>query len=295
MTIGLADLHTALADSAPAAEPMSLPLFGFGASFGSAFGSSPDPLRLDLPDSPGATDELEPAALHALSVLYLAAEVEQTGLVAVAEVLVRDRTDLSTSSMHAASLMEEFAAHMPDQTFHRAGADWYPRERRDALYARLFGIGTHPDGAAAIEVNADFNRLLAALCSAINAAAMPVAGVREQVTVQEASEELRANLAPRQYGPTLLAARPIHEQLLAASKLLADPSVQAMFGTRSVWGVVSRVLGADAPGASLLVGAGQAGQQVLVWLGGPVTAPLPVPAAARWLVASGFSEPTGKP
>src|SRR4051794_9584647 len=83
-----------------------------------------DPLRLDLPPVPGL--QQAPVALRALSALYLAARLEETGVLQLADLLVDERATLRVPATTGAKL--EDMARPP------RGA--YPREQRPRLYPR---------------------------------------------------------------------------------------------------------------------------------------------------------------
>jgi hypothetical protein len=222
-----------------------------------------DPLRIDLPPF-GAGEGGAPsvAGLRGMSALYLQAELEQAGIVSVAELLAREWDTLSVTSDEAAELLEEFS---------RRSRDWYDRDGRDRIFARLFGLGRLAGEGSGATSNRGFENRLASVCLALvrhgdgwrfgeRPSAAREAGLRH------AGRALLADLAPRESGNTLHAGRRIQQQLQLAIELLRHPAVGALFGARGLWDTLRRVMGADAPDFARILDRGQSGQRILLWL-----------------------------
>ncbi len=259
-----------------------------------------DPLRLDLPAlHPGASDLPSPSTVRVLAGLYLAAELEQAGVVPIAELLAEERYSLNLASYEAAAKLEDFATHE---------RDWYDRAGRVQVYARLFGIGSAATNDAGALVNREFLSLLAALCRALAryADASPtgyVVGLEASARVS--AEALLANIAPRALGNTLLAARRLGDQVRQAVDVLRDPAIGALVGARTLQQTIVNILGNDAPDVQRLIDTGLNGQKVLLWLADAsprvgdavphvplVTDGDPVAVtAALWLHAAGLDVP----
>lgn len=242
-----------------------------------------DPLRLDLPPLPGM--RVAPEALRTLSALYLAARLDDAGVLAVAEALVRQRAVLRVPVATAARL-EELA---------RQQQQFVPAAQRAALFGRLFGTGAAAD--ADPSGGARFEPRLAALCSALVSCgprpAGPVEGAR--LPVELAGRDLAELAGMVVGGGATLAVPRLNTHLRAAIALLSDPGIGALVASRGPWDTLRALLGSSAPDLRRLLDCGRHGQRVLVWLSGTVasTAAVPIGAdvvasAAAWLTACGL-------
>ncbi len=221
-----------------------------------------DPLRLDLPAlHSGPSDYPSAATVRVFGALYLAAELEQAGVVPIAELLADERYTLNLASYEAAAKLDDFAARQHE---------WYDRAGRVQIYARLFGIGAAATNEAGALVNREFVSVLAGLCRAMaRYADAGYGGVGYgglEAGVQIAAQALLANIAPRALGNTVVAARRLNDQVRHAVDVLRDPSIGALVGAHTLQQVIVSVLGKDAPDVQRLIDAGLAGQKVLEWL-----------------------------
>ena len=159
-----------------------------------------DPLRLDLPNLVRDAGALPSAdAVRILASLYFAAELEQAGVVPIAELLAGQRDSLDLHSYASAARLDEFASHEHG---------WYDQAGRAGLYARLFGMGPSATNEAGALVNREFQSLLASLCNALAQYGVATAGsVVLESAVSQAAYGLLSNLGPRALGNTQLAAR----------------------------------------------------------------------------------------
>jgi hypothetical protein len=226
--------------------------------------------------------------------LYLAAELEQAGVVPIAELLAEQRYSLNTATYEAAAKLEGFAGHHHD---------WYDRAGRVQVYARLFGIGAGATNDGGALVNREFVPLLAALCTALTRYADATSGgTTLDATTRFAAQSLLSNIAPRALGNTLLAARRLEDQIRQAVDVLRDPAIAGLVGARTLQQTIVNILGKDAPDVQRLIDSGLAGQKVIEWLAlagprlmtsGPLmTAGDPVAVtAAMWLQATGVATP----
>jgi hypothetical protein len=248
-----------------------------------------DPFRLDLPVVGGdPAADIDAGTMEILGGLYLIAQLEQTGMLRVAELLIESRFELALTSTEAAELLDELAVE---------SADWYPADQRDQLYARVFGLGPAV-GSRSGPANGDLPQLIVGLCSAITAwdDATRFGGTgatRRRTGVAQAVRLLRANLALRQYGNTLAAARRIAGQVRDSYALLIHPGVVALVGGIGMWDVVRALWDGAEPDIDRLVSLGQSGQQLIGWAGSaPAEAGEPtasvVEAASLWLLGAGF-------
>jgi len=254
----------------------------------------PDSLRLQLPPIGIGSNGQFPSArvLRVIAALYLYAEHEQAGLIPVVEVLVASRDSLPVQSEVTAGKME---------AFYQRERQWYDRSQRNALFARLFGLGPGSDQGG----NHDFQRIFATFCLAVVAAAQSAQfgspGTFESARVSETALELLANVGAHQYGNTLTAAPMIHDQLAAAVDLLLDRGLQTAFEVQGMWNLLQKILGDQSPDFGRLSHRGQSGQRILDWLasalpqlsGNPPRTPLIGAQAPVAVWASGWLEATG--
>ena len=265
-----------------------------------AFGSVDDPLQLNLPPLPAAAGQAPDAAtLRTMATLYLQSELEQAGVIAVAELLAESRRKMELRSARAIRKLDEFAE--------RGRHQWYDRQRRNVTFARLFGLGMAASLREGNSINHDFQQRLASLCFALVADQKDYfwgqrPGPSREAALRETARSLLFNLGPRQYGNLDSTARLIQAQLQAAVDLLNDPDLAAYFRVRGMWEVLRLVLGSGAPDLGRLVTRGQMGLRLLDWLASVIptlSEPVPVrpllPAdspvytwAAAWLTASGI-------
>lgn len=200
-------------------------------------------------------------ALRVMGTLYLLAELEQAGIIPTAELLVEERNWLPVTSVSAAEKLDRFA---------RRVHNWYDQKNRDRVFARVFGLGSATEADAQTLVNHDFQRLFASMCLAIvrygRAARWGPPGAAYEASLRQAARALLANLASRQFGNTLLAARAIKEQLDAAIDLLSDPGIGTLFRARGLWDTLRKILGPQTPDLGRHVDRGQSGLRLLTWL-----------------------------
>ncbi len=252
-----------------------------------------DPLRLQLPPDSIGEDSIEPATAGVLGSLYLISELEQVGVVPCAELLANERWSLGTHDSTAAGQLEAYAAEMPR---------WPRGPMREQLFARLFGASVEREQVAgqpslgAAAGNDVFEELLAGYCDAI-ITWDPSGPPRALNGLRLASGRLRANLAPRQYGNTLIVAKPLVEQLRASLELLALRGIADIFHTTGAWGVIRAMQPTGAVDIGRHLDRGQSGRTLCSSVG---RAPVPdlgdgvlAQAADVWLTATGFGAPPG--
>jgi hypothetical protein len=255
----------------------------------------PDPLRLDLPPLPAGSRDaaITTSALRALAAMYLQAHLEDAGVLAIAELLGQSRDQLRFIDAAAAQKLEPFA---------RPPHDAYTRPQREAIFARVFGLGGATQQTTA---NHEFEQLLATLCVALQRCDEDLrlpggAGAARVAALRYAASAVLFNLASRQYGNTLPATRTIDRQLRQALAALSDRSILTQFRAANLWQVVRAVAGEATPDLGRLLARGQSGMHVLVWLANVLgalngTAPIVVrgdpvfTSAAQWLVATGLT------
>jgi hypothetical protein len=265
----------------------------------------PDSLRLDLPPL-GATPPFSGIALRLPSVeslrvfsaLYFQAEMDQTGVLAVTDLLVSSRLTLAITDRTAAALLENYNTR---------GKMFFPPAQREQVYAAAFGLGnaTPPN-----LTNTAFQQLFAALCAAIiryvdEAAWSRIASPMRAAAVRQACIDLMDNLAGRDYGHNAAVARQTAEQLRMAVEILSHAGIHALFGTRGMWETLRRIMGSQTPDLTRLLTRAQSGQRLLHWtqvllpvLGNanaaiPLRPGEPVSSwASQWMDATGLRVPT---
>lgn len=255
---------------------------------------------IELPNVAPATKD-DQAQIRAIAPLYLAAQLEETGLLSAVETLSglaisgALRGDLGS----AAQLIENFWQGRNDR-FHE-------KERR-ALFVRLFGAEQPEDAAylpAKQGANASFESLMIDLTESLYKLDEQSLGgrygnIHSQNRLAIAARMLAENLLHRGGGMTAFAAKEILTTIQDAVRILQQPPVQRAFGARSMWSAVrvisTRYLRLN-PEVSSLVTRGKSGLVILTWLAESLphlnlTHPLEAPdhsvvgAAIGWLQAS---------
>jgi hypothetical protein len=236
---------------------------------------------IDLPGaSPSGGD---PALLESLGPLYLAHELERCGLLRTAELI--------------AGLFASGAITQPlGPTAQLIGDFWRARNERLNPQERQFLLEqTFSD--------AGFYPLMQQLCSALTALAdnRDASDIRESVQLSQAGVLLVDALGRSAGGMLGLAAREVIEAINAATRFLRDRMLQAAFGVRDLWELVSVAGGATGVSPTEIrqrVELGASGVRVLSWLTQAYTATGDVAlnpvapgaaevmtAAQRWLMA----------
>ncbi len=264
-----------------------------------SFSGDDDPLAINLPPlGPGAGGAVvDRETIEVMAALYFQAELEQTGLIAVAEVITDARFTLEVRDPDTAGALEDFARQMR--------GNWYPRPLREQLFARTFGYSSSHSSGADNSLNREFEPLFGQLCAALELYqsqrrwGAPPTGTAARV--EFAAQALLANLARRRFGNTLIAAQRIQRQLQAALALLGQPGIQRLFAAQNLWGVIRNILGPDTPDLARWIERAQSGMRILGWLaqhhtalGGSAlqqrlaAAPELASWASSWLQASGY-------
>jgi hypothetical protein len=224
-----------------------------------------DPLRLNLPPISGSgSSSLIPDAttLKVMASLYFQSELEQAGIIAVAELLSESRFELKVYGERSARLLEDF---------YRKKRDWYDRKSREHIFARIFGTGGLAKNEEGNLINRDFQSKFAEFCLSLWRYAD---GLRFQKTpspmldaaFRQSATNLLMNLGVRRYGDIYEASRRIQNQLSKSIELLEDEGVGNMFQTRGMWNVLRAVLNENLPDFARLTTRGQSGLRLLTWL-----------------------------
>lgn len=224
-----------------------------------------DALKLNLPPIiGGGASSVTPdaATLKVLATLYFQAELEQAGIIAVAEVLADNRYQLSIQSVPAANLLEDFF---------RKKRDWLDRNSREYIFARVFGTGSLARNEEGALVNRDFQTKFANFCLELRRGGEDLRWRKTispmfDAAIKQAATDLLFNLGSRGYGDVLQAARRIQTQLSKAIELLSSEGIGNALQTRGMWNVLRAVLGENTPDFARLTTRGQSGLQLLNWL-----------------------------
>jgi hypothetical protein len=260
-----------------------------------------DPLRLNLPPLVGGgANSLVPDAttLKMMAALYFQAELEQAGVIVVAELLADARYQLTIQDVQAANLLEEFF---------RRKRDWLDRDSREHVFARVFGLGSLARNEEGALINRDFQSKFANFCLNVWRCAEELKWQKTpnpmlDAAVRQAAVDVLINLGGRRYGDLYGASRRIQDQLSRAIALLNYEGIGSAFQVRGMWNVLQTVLSPNVPDFARITTRGQSGLNLLNWLVSvlplvtdrnsrqPLISPaLPVGGYAEmWLTATGF-------
>jgi hypothetical protein len=221
--------------------------------------------EIDIPEPVAA--HVDAAQLRALATLYLAANLESTGLIQSVESLAGlASTGVSLDLGGTEELL----------------ADWWRRRReraspaeRAAFFSRVFGTASGPLAADA-EPNVQFEDRMLELCEALYKldeipTGDPYGGSMQQARVRRAARALTQNLGDAGGGMTAFMAVEIITALRQAFAIIAHPDLRAAFSARDVWGVVAgiaRVARRPVSPPTPHVRRGKAGMTVIAWLAG---------------------------
>lgn len=239
-------------------------------------------------DNLPATDTLQ-----AVATLYLHAELELAAVLPCVEALAAERVNLPISPA-LDGLLERYLEQA------RRGLS---RPERQALFARLFGLG----GATSLRdaANHGFMGNLTALCAAlvqidddVRQAKGPRVATEERV--RSALERLLIGLVAFAYGGLGAWASSLNVLLGAALEVLRHPDLEGLVGGHGLTGVVRALTGGAAVDLTVALARAQPGHRLLLSCTrfaprlrtpGPI-AELGDPAiadAARWLAAYGLT------
>lgn len=214
-----------------------------------------DQIGIDLPPLHAA--RVDQAQLRAIASLYLAAELENTGLISSVETLAGlVRTGALAVDVGAAT--PQLVRFWQERT-HRA-----TREEREHSFDSLFGMSA---GESFIDA-------MLGLCEALykmdeSATNASYGGVSQQMRVRSAAARVLAQLLGQAGGITVFLAQEILQSLREAIAILKQPALLAALGARDIWSAIERIDRiAHTPhnAARLYVQRGRAGMTVLAWL-----------------------------
>lgn len=276
-------------------------------------GVNEDPFGLNLPPIVGnSSSSLTPNAetLKVLATLYQQAELEQAGIIPVADVLAEARYRLSVQSFRSSNLLEQYyqkTSYPPEANSGGKRGVWLDRNSREHVFARVFGFNLSNAASKSVSSNRDFQTKFANFCLELRNSGEDLRW-RKQVSpmrdsaLRQAILDLLVNLGSRSYGDTYAAARRIQSQIAKAVELLSDEGIGNVFQARGMWQLLDKLLKPDTPDFGRLTTRGQSGMRLLIWLVGilpqiekrdlrkPVleaTSPA-VNWAEMWLRATGF-------
>lgn len=225
--------------------------------------------QIELPDIAPATAD-DQAQIRAIAPLYLAAQLEETGLLSAVEAL----SGLAISGALQGDLGA--AAHLIENFWQGRNDRFHEKERR-ALFSRLFGA-EHPEDAAYLPAksvaNASFENLMIDLAESLYKLDEQSLGgrygnIHAQNRLAMSARMLAENLLHRGGGMTAFAAKEILTTIQEAVRILQQTPVQRAFGARSMWSAVrvitTRYLHLNRETSSL-VARGKSGLVILTWL-----------------------------
>lgn len=247
---------------------------------------------------PVSVAEVDQAKLRAVAAMYLAAELEEAGVIPAAEDLARlwrsgsMKIDPGAAAPLLQSLWQSRNEHATDN------------ERR-GFFSSLFGAGSGPDHSGQ-RPNSEFEDLLIDLCEALykldeQSSNRNWGGVAQQTRLRGAARGLVANLLQASGGMTVFLAEEILTILRAALAILNHKDVRTGLLSRSLGEVVAaidRIMRRQSHDFNLQVRRGQTGMIILTWLAEAAphleTESQPIiwldhpviPAAVEWLQTS---------
>lgn len=245
-------------------------------------------IGIDLP--PAHAAQIDPAQLRAIASLYLAAEIENTGLIASVDTLAAlARSGAVNTGLGAATPLLQ--------------AWWQSRHQRATEDERVHSFANLFTATAN---GSSFEETMLTLCEALykldeNSSNANYGGMNQQMRVRAAAGRLLAHLLNAAGGITVFLAQEILQSLREAIAILRQRDLLAAFGARDLWAAISRIdrlAHTQHPAAQLYVQRGKAGMTVLSWLadaapylenpsGVLVNLDHPViPAAVEWLQAA---------
>jgi hypothetical protein len=224
---------------------------------------------IDLP-APSAAS-IDQAQLRAVAVLYLASELEDAGVVAAAEQVMRlARSGGLTVDLGAATpLLQKFWLSRNERS--SAG-------ERQSFFGGLFGYAAGPDLAGQAP-NRHFEDRMIDLCEALykideQGAAVSWGGVEQQARVRTTAQRLLEVIERGTSGITVFLAGDILGTLKDALAILTHPAVLAAFGSRTLGQVVvsihRRLRLPAVTGFDEHRRRGQSGMTIVSWLAGGV-------------------------
>jgi hypothetical protein len=250
-----------------------------------SFALALDQIGIELP--PVHTAQIDPAQLRAIASLYLASEMESTGLITSVEAL--------------AALTRSSAVNVDLGAANPLLVGWWQNRQQRATedershsFANLFGVGA----------SGSFEETMLTLCEALyklDESNGKYGGMSQQMRVRTSATQLLTLLLQAAGGITVFLAQEILQSLREAIAILRHRDLLAAFGARDLWSAISRIdrlAHTSHPDARLYVQRGKAGMTVLSWLadaaphleqstGVLVNLDHPViPAALEWMQAA---------
>ena len=221
-----------------------------------SFAMALDQIGIELPPLHAA--QVDQAQLRAIASLYLASELENTGLIAAVETLA--------GLVRTGALGVDVGAATPQLVqFWQNRNSRASREERAHSFASLFGAGA--DGDSFIDG-------MLTLCEALykldeRATNASFGGMSQQARVRSSAARVLAQLLGTAGGITVFLAQEILQSLREAIAILKHPQLLAALGARDVWSAIARIdriAHTRHHPARLYVQRGRAGMTVLSWL-----------------------------
>jgi hypothetical protein len=219
-------------------------------------------LRLNLPPLIGSNLTPDSATLKIMATLYFQAELEQVGIISVAELLVDSRYQLKIYNEKSARQLEDFF---------RNKRDWYDRNAREQIYLRVFGFSSSNQNLNNSLANRDFQTKFANFCLALwrlgdNFTYQKKPSLMLDSAFKQTATDLLINLGSRGYGDIHEASKRIQNQLSKSISLLEDEGIGNALQTKGMWNILRFVLNPNVPDFARLTTRGQSGLRLLNWL-----------------------------
>ncbi|WP_299693077.1 hypothetical protein [uncultured Tateyamaria sp.] len=200
---------------------------------------------------PGGLDRTK---LESIAALYMYAELETSGLMQLAELVVEQRVTLPIRDRELSKLLEDFA------TAQRGG--WYDDSRRAQVFQQLFGFS----GAR------DFRKLLRLLSTQLSQMAQARTNGDRQYAARGVGmvvEAVLTDMDRRQIASVGHTAQILNRQLRSAVAVLGHPGLHQLYQARDMWSLIEKLAvspGGVPPKVSDIVRRAQTGQFMLRWL-----------------------------
>ena len=199
-------------------------------------------------------DGLDRSKLESIAALYMYAELETSGLMQLAELIVEQRVTLPIRDRALSQLLEEFATA-------QRGA-WYDDTRRAQVFQQLFGFG----GAR------DFRKLLQLLATQLGKMAQALTPTDRQYAARGVGmvvETMLTDIDRRQIASVGHTAQVLNRQLRSAVAVLGHPGLHQLYQARDMWSLLEKLAVSPSgatPQVNDIVRRAQTGQFMLRWL-----------------------------
>ncbi len=208
-------------------------------------------------DTAGSSSRLTRGMVEAFGGLYYYGELEETSLMALAELVVEERYSLNITDRSLFQSLEDMAAQMD--------RGWYEQARRNVIFAQMLGFG----GAN------DFRDQIGSVVDAVTRLEQSVRNgtptLSQVATVEFAFGTMLNTMGSRAGLGLERAAQVLNGQLRASLALLGNTALHRMFQVRDMWELVHTVVVApqgELSDTASIVDRAQAGAAIIGWAAG---------------------------